>query len=253
MSGIEADGGNLNWQLIYVSPSVEKVRGYTPEEAMQQELAEVLTPDAAEKAMHLYLELIAPENAPALIKDSLNIELDHICKDGSTICMDCNLSLMKDDDGKPVGILGVSRVITDKKRAAEALKKSEEKFRSLYNLSPQAIALCEIHTGKLVDVNDRLCELTGYQKSDLIGRTTTEIGFYSEEDRSIFLQELAAHGCVNGLEMDFTASNGATLTALMYSRPIQFHNAEYLLTIFNDSVAALESVMIRTFEPMDGE
>ena len=57
--------------------------------------------------------------------------------------------------------------ISRRKQAEEALRESESRFRNLFELSPQAIALAEVETGKIIDVNDKCCELTKYNKNEL--------------------------------------------------------------------------------------
>ncbi|MBW2333595.1 MAG: PAS domain S-box protein [Deltaproteobacteria bacterium] len=79
-----------------------------------------------------------------------------------------------------VGVRGVLRDITEQKQAEVALRESELKFRGLFDLSPQAIAVTEVETGRLIDVNDTFCKVTKYNKEEVLGRTTTELGFYSK-------------------------------------------------------------------------
>ena len=135
--------------------------------------------------------------------------------------------------GEEVHIASI-RDIAKRKQAEESLRESETKFRSLFNLSPQAIALTEIEKGRLVNVNDKLCELTQYTKEEIIGFTTTEVGLYTEEDRSRFITELKRYGEVNGLEMDFVTKDGSILNALMFARIIQIAGEPFILTIFLD-------------------
>ena len=113
-----------------------------------------------------------------------------------------------------------------------ALRENETKFRSLFDLSPQAIALTEILTGRLVNVNDTFCELTKYTKEEVVGLTTIGAGFYKKEDRIRFMKELQRSGEVNGLEMDFKAKDGSILNALMFSKVIRCEDAPFILTVF---------------------
>ena len=135
--------------------------------------------------------------------------------------------------GREVHIAAI-RDITERKRAEEALRDSEFKFRTLFDSSPQAIALTEFQTGKLVDVNVKFCELTKYASEEIMGRTTTECEFYSEADRARFIDKFQGTGEVLGLEMDFKAKDGSTLHMQMFSRVIQIGKEELLLTMFLD-------------------
>jgi len=130
--------------------------------------------------------------------------------------------------------ISITRDISERIKADSVIRENELKFRSLFELSPQAIALTEIASGELLDVNGKLCELTKYSREEIIGKTTTEVGFYSEKDRRIFVSELMTSGQVNGLEMDFFAKDGTVLTAMMFARPIKIVGEPLLLTIFHD-------------------
>ncbi|BBO80518.1 hypothetical protein DSCO28_10840 [Desulfosarcina ovata subsp. sediminis] len=127
-----------------------------------------------------------------------------------------------------------NKMLTDRMQAEEAIKENENKFHHLFDFSPQAIALTEVETGQLVDVNNKLCELTHYSREELIGRTTNEMEFYSVPDRERFIHALQSSGQVNGLEMKFKAKNGAHLDALMFARFLEISGKALILTIFND-------------------
>jgi len=122
----------------------------------------------------------------------------------------------------------------ERQRSEEALRESELRFRTLFNLAPQAIALSDVSTGRLIDVNDRLCELTKYTREEILGRTSTECRFYSKEDRAKFLKELHGSQEVHGLEMDFRAKDGSIINTLMFSKLVRIAGELFILTVFVD-------------------
>jgi len=124
--------------------------------------------------------------------------------------------------------------ITRRKQAEEALSENEKKFRTLFDTSPHAIGLTEIKSGKLIDVNDKLCRLTKYAKDEILGRTVTELGFYSDVDRNRFISELNNSGKVDGLEMEFKRKDDGILNARMFAVPIQIEGESFILTEFHD-------------------
>ena len=124
--------------------------------------------------------------------------------------------------------------ITENRQAEEALRESEEKFRTLFDTSPHAIALTEMKTGKLIDVNDNLCKVLKYTKDELIGRTTTQLGFYSEDDRNRFVNELTNSGKVHNLEMDFKTKDGSIINTRMFATFVQFEGESFILVEFHD-------------------
>ena len=153
-------------------------------------------------------------------------------KDGSIFYADIN-SYPVTIAGKEY-MTGIFRDITERRKMEELLRESEDRFRSIFDLSPQAIVLAELKTGKIIDVNNKLCELTGYDKRELIGRTSIEVGFFSENDRQTFIKELTSKGYVYELEKDFKSKDGSVLNSLMFSRIIQTASNNYILSIFLD-------------------
>jgi len=67
-----------------------------------------------------------------------------------------------------------------------------------------------------------------------VGRTTTELGFYSEDDRNRFISDLKNSGKVDGIEMDFTVVDGSTLNTRMFAIPVQLKGETFLLTEFHN-------------------
>ena len=67
-----------------------------------------------------------------------------------------------------------------------------------------------------------------------VGRTTTELGFYSEDDRNRFISDLKNSGKVDGIEMDFTVVDGSTLNTRMFAIPVQIKGETFLLTEFHN-------------------
>lgn len=124
---------DLQGRFTYVSPSVERLRGYTPEEVMQQTMAEALTPASlpiAVAGLRRTYEIV--QSGQQEIKVYRH-ELEQPCKDGTTVWTEAITSRMYDDQGAFVGILGVTRDITARKHAEEALRASEEKLSSILN------------------------------------------------------------------------------------------------------------------------
>ena len=224
-----------NFQTTYVSPSIKKVLGFTPEERKKQSLEEMITPESVQKVQGKFIEeLTRDEKEDVDPNRSIAMEIEYYRKDGSTVWMENIVNAIRDSDGTIIGMHGVSRDITERKQAEEALRESEFKFRNLFDLSPQAIALSEPETGKVVDVNKKFCELTKYAKKEILGSKTTDIGFYKEADRREFLKALQASEELNGLEMAFTAKDNSVLYALVFARIIQIAGASYILSIFYD-------------------
>ncbi|HII69596.1 TPA: PAS domain S-box protein [Candidatus Woesearchaeota archaeon] len=91
-----------------------------------------------------------------------------IKKNKKVVDVDISLSVLRDDKGKIKMSIGIIRDITERKISEEAVKKSEEKYRRTFELSPEAIVLLD-HKGIVLDANKRLFNILGYRTSDIIG------------------------------------------------------------------------------------
>lgn len=118
---------DMDLHYTYVSPSVASLRGYSVKETMAQGLGEVLTPASYKAVMEAIKEemAIGQKDLPRSRTMEL-MELEEICKDGSRIRVEVKMTFLRDKDNRAVGILGVTRDITEKKRMAEELQKAQQ-------------------------------------------------------------------------------------------------------------------------------
>ena len=217
-----------DFRILSMSPSVEKSLGYAPEALVGRKFqdAGILDSEYLEQATSDTLRLLAGETITSAI-------YGFMAKDGTRKVAEISSAPLF-HDGRVAAIISVARDITERRQAEQALKENELKFRTLFDFSPQAVALTDMETGRLMDVNQEFCRRTGFEKAEVVGHTTTELGFYSETDRARFVGELMEKGSVTGLEMTFNAKNNTLITALMYAEQIILGNQSFLLTIFID-------------------
>jgi two-component system cell cycle sensor histidine kinase/response regulator CckA len=224
---------DMDLNVTYTSPSVTQLFGYSVEEALKVKIADLMTPGSLNKALETFQTMVTRAEKQEEF-DIPFMEYEYVRKDGTTFWGELKVTFLRDSKGSLVGSQGILRNVDERKRSEEALKQSEFRFRTLFNLSPQAIALTEVETGRLIDVNEKFCELTKYTKQEIVGRTTTEMAFYADPDRNRFTKELKSKGEVKGLEMDFKVKDGAMIQARMYARVIQFEDRPIILTVFYD-------------------
>lgn len=151
---------NLNKnKFSYISPSVKRLRGYTPEEAMAQTLQESLTTDSAQKVLERIKEgLTIYQQNPDMAEDAID-EVEQPCKDGKVIWIEASTRFRTNKKGE-IEITGVSRNIDDKKATEKALRKSEQKYRTLIETMNEGII---VHNGKkIISFNNAACRIMNY-------------------------------------------------------------------------------------------
>ena len=123
--------------FTYVSPSVQKLRGYTPEEVRQQTMAQTLTPASLSKVL-----LLLVERPPAVGLPPRTDELDQICKDGSIVTTEVTTNYVLKEAGK-FQVVGVSRDITLRKQADVRLKQLNRTYALLSAINQTIVRIRE--------------------------------------------------------------------------------------------------------------
>jgi len=155
-------------------------------------------------------------------------------RDGTPIWASCTARVTYDSDGNIKWIDGIIEDITQRRRAEESLRENEEKFRSLFDLSPQAIVLVDFETAKIREINDRFCALLGYDRDEIIGSTAVELHLYAVEDQEAIDKDLSESGAVQGLAVDFATKAGPKISTQVYSQLIKIKGQPFVLSILLD-------------------
>jgi len=160
---------DMNLRFTYVSPSIIRLRGYTAEEATAQTLEQVMTPESMQNVARVLEEEMKLEaSGTADTGRSRILELEEYRKDGSNVWIENHLSFLRDEAQKPVGIISLSHDITDRKRAEEALRQNEEKYRTILEDIQEGYFEVDF-TGNFTFFNDSMCRLYGYSREELMG------------------------------------------------------------------------------------
>ncbi len=151
----------LNGRYTYVSPAVKKMQGYTAREMILKMPVETVTKefrDSYQKAINTILKAGASGNKPSDIR----LQLEKICKKGHNIWVEVNLSSMYDEKNNFLGVLGVSRDITDKVGAQKSVENYTQMQELLINISSRFIGSdFTIFDQILKESLEELCLFTG--------------------------------------------------------------------------------------------
>lgn len=113
---------DLERNFDYISPSVEILTGYTPEEAMSRTISESLTPESANEVL-----LLLDKNLRDPRRDKVvTAEIEFIRKDGSTVWTETTANFILDKNGEITGIQGITRDITERKEYEDQLRKAKK-------------------------------------------------------------------------------------------------------------------------------
>jgi diguanylate cyclase (GGDEF)-like protein/PAS domain S-box-containing protein len=114
---------DMNLNYTYVSPSVKILWGYEPVEVVKQHAFETLTPSSIDLSVRVLAEIMELEKSEHRdINISRTLQMETIRKDGTIVWAEVKFSFLRNEDQQPVGILGVTRDITERKQAEEKIQ-----------------------------------------------------------------------------------------------------------------------------------
>jgi PAS domain S-box-containing protein len=181
---------------LYVSPQIEEILGYAPDE---------YTADST-----FWLRTVHPDDVARVLVEiartndtgePFRMEYRRITRDGRVIWILDEGVLVRDHAGQPLHWQTVQLDITDRKRAAEELRQSEERFRTAFDLAGIGMSLVALD-GRFLRVNAALCELTGYSESELLSTTFQEITHPEDLEADLALVARLLSGEMRAFQME---------------------------------------------------
>ncbi len=132
-------------------------------------------------------------------------------------------------------LLSTSSDITERKRAEEALRASEERFSKAFHASPDSMSIATLDDGRYIDVNEAFLRLNKLTREEAIGHTATELGLWAEpEERVRLVKELRERGRVHELEMEALTRSGEKRILLLSGEAIEISGEQCALITGND-------------------
>ncbi|MGB5217440.1 MAG: PAS domain S-box protein [Smithella sp.] len=160
---------DVDMNITYVSPSVERLMGYSADEIKKLPLEKLLTSASLKKATR-FISISMPKAMKASFKDLIfrTQELEFILRNGQTMWGECSFNFIRDEQGNVSSILGEVRDITERKLAAEKLHQSEERYRTILEDIQEGYFEIDLQ-GNFTFFNDTVCRALGYSRDELMG------------------------------------------------------------------------------------
>ena len=206
----------------------EVIFGWSREEAVGRRLADTIIPPELREAHELGLKhFLATGEGPVLNK---RIEITALHRDGHEF--PAELAVWAVGSREDCAFNAFVHDITERKQAEEALRESEERYRSLYVRTPVALHSIDAD-GRLVEVSDHWLELLGYERNEVIGRKSVD--FMTEQSRryaeTITLPEFMNTGDARDISFQFVKKNGEIVDVLLDAITVRDEEGNYFRSL----------------------
>jgi PAS domain S-box-containing protein len=197
----------------YMSPVIENITGFSAQEMVNlsmNDLAELIHPDDLE-AISREIELTSKG-----AKESGHVVYRFRNKTGEYRWLEDRFSLIRDNEDQPLYRVGIVRDVTQTKQAEEALSKSEERFRQYFSLGLVGMAI-ESPSGEWLEVNEKLCEMIGYTREELMQVHWKDITHPDDLDGDVAFFDQLQQGKINRYSMEkrYIHKNGEIIYAIL--------------------------------------
>jgi PAS domain S-box-containing protein len=208
---------DMEGKRIFNSLSYQKVVGYSPEELQASSAFEQIHPDDRERVKG------AAEDARRLgVGKTLEYRLRH--KNGTWLVLESTSSVICNEKGEPEKLVIVNRNVTERKRAEEALRRSEADFRSVVEDAPYGIYRASI-TGRILQVNPALQKMLGYELEEELLRMdlATDVFRHGGEYKRL-IELLSRTEEIKDMEMEWKRKDDTSITVRCSGRRINDEN-----------------------------
>ncbi len=224
-------------RLARVNQALCAMLGYTAEQLEGMSFAEITHPDDMAASRECIRALHAGE------RQTYQLEKRYLHRDGRVVWTSVNATLVRDSGGAPLYFVTDIIDITERKRAEEALRRSETKYRTLVEGSLQGVVIAQDEPPRLTFANPAMAEITGYAPDELLAMGPEQIaGMIHPDDRgrffAAFRSRLAGQSPPARAEYRHLRKDGSSGWVLAYSNAIDYLGQPATLTAFVDITEA---------------
>jgi len=197
--------------VIFMNPVAESLTGWKQEDAEGRSLKEVfhIINEKTRKAVEDPVTRVLQEGVIVGLANHTVL----IAKDGTERPIDDSGAPIRYDKGDMMGVVLVFRDISERRKTDEALRMSEEKYRTLFEESRDAIYITA-REGKFIEANQSMLDLFGYSREEMIGLSALAI-YVNPDNRGRFQQEIEQNGFVRNYGVKFQKKDGTEMDCLL--------------------------------------
>ncbi len=190
--------------LAYVSPQIEGVLGYSPEEYLAD-------PSLRSRTIHPEDRewVLAEDERTDETGDPYSVEYRRIARDGRVLWVREEAVLVRDSEGAPLFWQGILMDVTERKRQEEALRQSEALYRTVVEQAAENIFLVDVNTRRVLEANDALHRSLGYTAEELKEMTLYDIVAHEQESVDLNIERIMEEGRQSLGERQYRRKDGS--------------------------------------------
>jgi PAS domain S-box-containing protein len=198
--------GTLDGIIVSWNTGAQKIYGYTEAEAVGKPISMLVPPELPDEENKILETLKSGDRIE-------HFETVRVTKTGKRIHVSLSISPIKDSSGRIVGVSGIARDITERKRAGQALLSSEQRYRLLFERNVAGVAIASLD-GRVLDCNDGWARILGYESRDgVLGRHASEF-YFNPDERQPLLNELLEKQALFSREVQLRRKDGMPVWVL---------------------------------------
>ena len=237
---------SLDGRIIRCNERFAQMIGYRVDEIAGKTFQQITAPEDLPKS-NAVLKRMTAESATSAGPSEW--EKRYVRKDGSLIWVKLTISLQRDNEGRALHYITVVEDINARKTAEERLiatqqelRISEERYRTIFEMSSDAVVINRLSDGVYVDANRAFLATLGFEREEVIGRSSLELGIWAEpDDRAKMVNALKSNAAPHSHEIKFKRKNGEIFWASMTASLIEVNGIPFVLSVSRDISAAKEA------------
>src|ERR687889_287836 len=218
-----------NATLAYVSPQIESVLGYSPEEYLAN-------PDLRSQTIH-------PEDRGWVLQEDIrtdetgepySVEYRRISHDGRVVWVREEAVLVRDAEGRPLFCQGILIDVTERKHQEEALRQSEALYRTVVEQAEENIFLVDAKSRRVLDANDALLRSLGYTDDELKEMTLYDIVAHDQDSVDLNIGRIMVEGHRSLGERQYRRKDGSLVDVEVNVSAVPYNGEKVMCVVAHD-------------------